>query len=64
MTPDNNVRLGIAGQLTKAFITSPLTPLFLFAALVVGLVALVTGLVSFCPLYAVLGINTCPMKKG
>ena len=42
MTPDNNVRLGIAGQLTKAFITSPLTPLFLFAALVVGLVALVT----------------------
>ena len=38
MTPDNNVRLGIAGQLTKAFITSPLTPLFLFAALVVGLV--------------------------
>jgi len=29
-----------------------------------GLVALVTGLVSFCPLYTVLGINTCPMKKG
>jgi Protein of unknown function (DUF2892) len=29
-----------------------------------GLVALVTGLVSFCPLYAVLGINTGPMKKG
>ena len=30
----------------------------------VGLVALGTGLLSFCPLYAVLGINTCPMKKG
>jgi hypothetical protein len=29
-----------------------------------GLVALVTGLISFCPLYTVLGINTCPMKKG
>jgi hypothetical protein len=29
-----------------------------------GLVALVTGLVSFCPLYTVLGINTCPVKKG
>ena len=28
-----------------------------------GLVALFTGLVSFCPLYALLGINTCPMKK-
>ena len=30
----------------------------------VGLVALATGLISFCPLYTVLGINTCPMKKG
>jgi len=30
----------------------------------VGLVALGTGLFSFCPLYSVLGINTCPMKKG
>jgi Protein of unknown function (DUF2892) len=28
-----------------------------------GLVALFTGLVSFCPLYSLLGINTCPMKK-
>ncbi len=29
-----------------------------------GLVALFTGLISFCPLYSLLGINTCPMKKG
>ncbi len=36
MTSDSNVRLGFAGHLTKAFITSPLTPLFLFAALVVA----------------------------
>ena len=28
-----------------------------------GLVALFTGLVSFCPLYMLLGINTCAMKK-
>jgi len=32
--------LGIAGWLTKAFITSPLTPLMVLAALAVGLVAL------------------------
>ncbi len=30
----------------------------------IGLVPLVTGLVGICPLYSVLGINTCPMKKG
>ena len=40
MTPPP--RLGIAGGLTRAFITSPLTPLFLLAAFAFGLVALIT----------------------
>jgi multidrug efflux pump subunit AcrB len=34
--------LGMAGALTRAFITSPLTPLFLIAAFAFGLIALVT----------------------
>ncbi|RYC04668.1 efflux RND transporter permease subunit [Ciceribacter ferrooxidans] len=34
--------LGIAGGLTKTFITSPLTPLFLLAAFALGVVALLT----------------------
>ena len=34
--------LGIAGGLTKAFIVSPLTPLFLIAAFAFGLIALIT----------------------
>lgn len=29
----------------------------------IGIVPLVTGLVGFCPLYAILGIRTCPMKS-
>ena len=28
----------------------------------VGIVPLVTGLFNFCPLYTLLGINTCPLK--
>ncbi len=40
-SPDR-VRAGIAGSLTRAFITSPLTPLLLFAAIVLGVVALIT----------------------
>ncbi len=28
----------------------------------VGLVPLATGLLSTCPLYSVLGFNTCPLK--
>lgn len=29
----------------------------------IGLVPLVTGLAGYCPLYALLGINTCPLEK-
>ncbi len=27
-----------------------------------GLIPLVTGLVGFCPLYRLVGFNTCPMR--
>lgn len=30
----------------------------------VGVVALGTGLIGFCPIYPLLGLNTCPMKKA
>lgn len=36
------MKLGIAGWLTRAFIDSPLTPLFLLAALALGIVAVVS----------------------
>ncbi|WP_284265234.1 YgaP family membrane protein [Roseicyclus amphidinii] len=29
----------------------------------VGLVPLATGLVGYCPLYSLLGINTCALKS-
>lgn len=28
-----------------------------------GIVPLATGLMSSCPLYTIVGLNTCPMKK-
>ena len=30
----------------------------------IGIIPLVTGLVGICPLYSVLGINTCPTQKA
>lgn len=30
----------------------------------IGLVPLATGLIGWCPAYTLLGINTCPVKKG
>lgn len=28
----------------------------------IGVVPLLTGVFSFCPLYTLLGLNTCPLK--
>lgn len=29
----------------------------------IGVVPLATGLIRFCPLYPLLGLSTCPMRK-
>jgi hypothetical protein len=33
------------------------------ALALIGIIPLVTGLVGTCPLYSMLGISTCPMKR-
>lgn len=33
-------------------------------ALLIGIVPLATGLLGSCPLYSILGISTCPVKKA
>jgi len=30
----------------------------------IGLIPLLTGLFSFCPLYTLIGVNTCPAKRS
>ena len=30
----------------------------------IGVVLLATGLLSTCPLYSIVGLNTCPMKSA
>ncbi len=49
----------IAGLVLLALVfVGPKTPLGW-----IGLVPLLTGLVGFCPLYRILGINTCALKR-
>lgn len=30
----------------------------------IGIIPLATGLLSTCPLYSILGMSTCPMKRS
>ncbi len=33
-------------------------------AKLIGIVPLLTGLIGSCPLYSILGVSTCPMKRA
>lgn len=57
---------GLAGValLVWAFIIGGWTATGLeWVAVIVGAVLLLTSLVGFCPLYRVLGMNTCGLKR-
>jgi fatty acid desaturase len=60
---DRIIRLLVAAALAALFFTNTITGTWGIGALVVAGVFAVTSLVSFCPIYALLGLNTCPAAK-
>jgi hypothetical protein len=58
-TADRVVRIGIGLAVLSLAFVGPRTP---WAYL--GLVPLLTGAAGMCPLYTVLGVNTCGARKG
>lgn len=65
-TPDRIARIVIGIVLVLLPFISGLAlfanPLWLWASVVVGGVLIVTALVRFCPLYAILGLSTCKVS--
>lgn len=57
-TIDRVLRVIVGLLVLSLVFVGPKTPLAWL-----GLVPLVTGLVGFCPAYALFGIRTCPMSK-
>ena len=60
---DRSVRIGIALLAVVLYFTDILSGTLGVVALVVAGVFLLTSVISFCPLYAIFGITTCPVKK-
>lgn len=61
--PDRIVRLMIAALIAVLYFTNTISGTVGIVLLVVAAVFIITSLVSFCPLYALLGFNTCSVKK-
>jgi hypothetical protein len=60
---DKIIRLIIAAVLAFLFYNGTITGTLGIVAVVIAAVFALTSLVSFCPLYPLLGINTCSVKK-
>lgn len=57
---DQGIRLVLAAVLAVLFLTGILTGTIGIISLVVAAILLLTGIFRFCPLYALLGLRTCP----
>lgn len=57
---DRILRVIIGAALLIAYFTMENASPFLL----IGIIPLATGLFSSCPLYSILGFNTCPLKNS
>lgn len=60
---DRIIRIVIAVIVAVLYFNGTLTGTVGIVALVLAAVFVLTSLVSFCPLYTLVGLNTCPVKK-
>jgi hypothetical protein len=60
---DRIIRLIAAAIFAILYFTNTVSGTFGIVLLLVGVVLALTSLVSFCPLYAILGLNTCVAKN-
>jgi hypothetical protein len=60
---DKAVRIVIAVIIAVLAYTGMITGTLATVLLVLAGVFVLTSLVSFCPLYAIVGLNTCEFKK-
>lgn len=60
---DRFIRIIFAAVVTLLYFTNVITGTLGIVLLVLAGVFVLTSFVGFCPLYALVGLNTCPVKK-
>ena len=61
---DRIIRVVVGAALIAAYFILPNLLGGLSWLLLIGVIPLITGLVGWCPLYAMFGLSTRPMKKA
>lgn len=62
-TADRIIRTVIALIVAALYFSGVITGTIGMVLLILAIVFVLTSLVSFCPLYTLFGISTCPAKK-
>jgi hypothetical protein len=60
---DRIIRLIIAAVVVTLFLTNVISGILGIVLMIAAGIFVLTSLISFCPLYSLLGIRTCPIKK-
>ena len=60
---DRIIRILLAGLFAYLYFGGVVTGTMGLVLVILGAVFVLTSLVSFCPLYSLIGLNTCPVKK-
>lgn len=60
---DKLIRLGIAALIAVLYYMGVITGTIAIVLGIFGVIFALTSLISFCPLYSLVGINTCNTKK-
>lgn len=61
--PDRIIRFMAAAVVAILYFTNVISGTLAIVLGVVAVIFILTSFISFCPVYTLLGINTCPVKK-
>ncbi|NTW23219.1 MAG: DUF2892 domain-containing protein [Lentimicrobium sp.] len=61
---DRIIRLALAALVAVLYFTNVITGTLGIVLIVVAVVFALTSLISFCPLYPIIGMNTCKKEKS
>lgn len=62
-TADRIIRLLLAAVFAYLYFSGTVSGTLGLVLVILGAVFVLTSLISFCPLYTLVGFNTCPAKK-
>lgn len=63
-TIDRVTRIIVAALVAYLYFTGTISGTLGLGLLIIAAVFVLTSLLSFCPLYALVGLNTCPTKNA